>query len=111
VLGVIAPIAGESYAEKLIVHRQPLSAPAGAYRALRTKIHLYFFDQPMRTLLVTSSDPTEGKSVTLANLAIAMAEADLRVIRWTQTSVVRYSTRSSTSPIPGIESYPPDPRT
>ncbi|MGC9396456.1 MAG: polysaccharide biosynthesis tyrosine autokinase [Anaerolineae bacterium] len=80
VLGTIARIEGESYAEKLIVHQQPLSAAAEAYRALRTNIRFSFVDRPMRTLMVTSPGPSEGKSLTVANLAVAMAQSGLRVI-------------------------------
>jgi succinoglycan biosynthesis transport protein ExoP len=80
VLGTIARIEGEDYAEKLIVHQQPLSAIAEAYRVLRTNIRFSFVDRPMRTLMVTSPGPAEGKSLTLANLAVAMAQSGLRVI-------------------------------
>jgi succinoglycan biosynthesis transport protein ExoP len=80
VLGTIARIDGESYAEKLVISRQPFSHIAEAYRVLRTNIRFYFIDQPMRTLMVASAVPSEGKSLTLANLAIAMAQAGLRVI-------------------------------
>ncbi len=80
VLGTIARIEGESYGEKLIVHHQPLSATAEAYRALRTNIRFSFVDRPMRTLLVASPGPSEGKSLTLANLAVAMAQSGFRVI-------------------------------
>ena len=80
VLGTIARIDGGNYAEKLIVHRQPLSITAEAYRALRTNIRFSFVDRPMRTLMVASSGPSEGKSLTLANLAVAMAQSGLRVI-------------------------------
>ena len=80
VLGTIARIEGESYAEKLIVHQQPLSAIAEAYRALRTNVRFSFVDRPMRSLLVASPGPAEGKSLTLANLAVAMAQSGLRVI-------------------------------
>ncbi|MBN1813497.1 MAG: CpsD/CapB family tyrosine-protein kinase, partial [Anaerolineae bacterium] len=37
-------------------------------------------DKPIRTLLVTSAGPTEGKSTTAANLAVAMAQAGLKVV-------------------------------
>ncbi|MBN2389388.1 MAG: polysaccharide biosynthesis tyrosine autokinase [Anaerolineae bacterium] len=80
VLGTIARIEGDGYAEKLIVHEQPLSATAEAYRALRTNIRFSFVDRPMRTLMATSTGPSEGKSLTLANLAVAMAQSGLRVI-------------------------------
>jgi len=80
VLGAIARIEGERYREKLIVHNQPLSATTEAYRVLRTNIRFSFVDRPMRTLLVASPGPSEGKSLTLANLAVAMAQSGLRVI-------------------------------
>lgn len=80
VLGTIARIDGESYAEKLIVHHQPLSVIAEAYRTLRTNVRFSFVDRPMRTLMVASPGPSEGKSLTLANLAVAMAQSGLRVI-------------------------------
>jgi len=80
VLGAIARFEGEGYAEKLIVSQRPFSPVAEAYRALRTNIRFSFVDQPMRTLMVASPAPSDGKSVTLANLAIAMAQAGLRVI-------------------------------
>lgn len=80
VLGAITHIAGKSDAEKLIVSRQPFSPEAEAYRALRTRIRFSFIDRPMRTLMVASPAPADGKSLTLANLAVAIAQAGVRVI-------------------------------
>ncbi|MEJ5309990.1 MAG: polysaccharide biosynthesis tyrosine autokinase [Anaerolineae bacterium] len=80
VLGAIARIEGKSDSEKLIVSRQPFSPEAEAYRALRTRLRFSFVDRPMRTLMVTSPVPADGKSLTLANLAVAMAQAGVRVI-------------------------------
>ena len=80
VLGAIARIDGESYGEKLIVHQQPRSTITEAFRVLRTNVRFSFVDRPMRTLMVTSPGPSEGKSVTLANLAVAMAQSGRRVI-------------------------------
>jgi capsular exopolysaccharide synthesis family protein len=37
-------------------------------------------DNPLRTLLVTSANPAEGKSTTVANLSIVMAQAGKRVV-------------------------------
>ena len=45
------------------------------YRILRTNISFSAIDKPLRTILVTSSVPREGKSLTTANLAIFMAKA------------------------------------
>ncbi len=45
-----------------------------AIRSLRNSILLGTFDQPLRTILVTSASPAEGKTTTAANLAIAHAQ-------------------------------------
>jgi len=58
----------------------PRSGVAEAYRTLRTNIEFASVDTPVRTLLVTSSRPHEGKTVTAANLAVAYAQADRRTI-------------------------------
>jgi non-specific protein-tyrosine kinase len=51
-----------------------------AFRMLAVNTELSTADSPFRTLLVTSSSPSEGKSITAVNLAIAMAEGGKRVI-------------------------------
>lgn len=66
--------------DQIITLTDPRSSVAEAYRTLRTNIEFSSIDAPLRTLLVTSSAPDEGKSVTLANLAVAMADGDQRVI-------------------------------
>jgi len=53
----------------------PSSAAAEAYRTLRTSIQFIGLDRPMRTLQVTSANPQEGKTTTLANLAVALARS------------------------------------
>ncbi len=80
VLGTISRIEGEGYADKLIVDLHPLSTVAEAYRVLRTNVRFSFVDREMEMLLVTSPGPTEGKSVTVANLATVMAQSGLRVV-------------------------------
>lgn len=64
----------------LITITDPRSAVAEAYRRLRTNLEFTSLDTPLRTLLVTSAGPDEGKSTTLANLAVSMAQAGRRVI-------------------------------
>lgn len=51
-----------------------------AFRILRTNIHFSTLDKPVRSLLLTSPGPGEGKSTVGANLAIAMAQAGNRCI-------------------------------
>ena len=64
----------------LIALRDPRSPAAEAYRTLRTNIQFSSLDKPLHTLLATSTAPDEGKSTTLANLAITMAQAEQRVV-------------------------------
>ncbi|MCS7003596.1 MAG: polysaccharide biosynthesis tyrosine autokinase, partial [Dehalococcoidia bacterium] len=65
---------------RLINHRNPKSPVAEAYRQLRTNIQFASPDNPLRALAFTSAGPQEGKSTTLANLAIAIAQTGSRVI-------------------------------
>jgi Mrp family chromosome partitioning ATPase/uncharacterized protein involved in exopolysaccharide biosynthesis len=51
-----------------------------AYRRLRTNILALGRDFPLRTLLVTSATPGQGKSTVVAGLAVAMAQSGRRVI-------------------------------
>ncbi|MDQ2902919.1 MAG: P-loop NTPase [Ktedonobacteraceae bacterium] len=56
------------------------SANAAAYGILRTNIGFSALDKPLRSLVVTSALPHEGKSVVAANLAICMARAGKSVL-------------------------------
>jgi non-specific protein-tyrosine kinase len=64
----------------LITLVNPRSAVAEAYRTLRTNIQFSSLDEPLRTLLVASASADEGKSTTLANLAVTFAQAGRRTI-------------------------------
>jgi non-specific protein-tyrosine kinase len=59
----------------LVAYTEPKSAAAEAYRTLRTNIQFASPDKPVHTLLATSTSPDDGKSTTIANLAITFAEA------------------------------------
>ncbi len=77
---IIGAIAFDSRAKDrpLIVHVDPLSPRAESFRALRT--NLQFLDMGGRSsFVITSSVPSEGKSTTTINLAIALADAGKRV--------------------------------
>ena len=58
----------------------PRSPHAEAYRTLRTNVEFASVDAPVRTLLVTSSLPGEGKTVTASNLAVVFAQSGRKVI-------------------------------
>ncbi|MCX7789011.1 MAG: polysaccharide biosynthesis tyrosine autokinase [Chloroflexaceae bacterium] len=77
-LVTVPPQAGGS--GKPIVLRDGLSPVAETYRRLRVHIEHAAAQRPIRTLLVTSATDGEGKSTTLANLAVVLAEAGKRVI-------------------------------
>jgi len=64
----------------LITLSDPRSPAAEAYRTLRTNIDFSSLDRPIHTLLVTSVAPNENKSITVANLAISLAQGDKRTI-------------------------------
>jgi capsular exopolysaccharide synthesis family protein len=58
----------------------PMSAAAEAYRGLRTSIQYASLDKPLKTIQITSASASEGKSTTVANLAVAFAQAGVRVV-------------------------------
>lgn len=76
-LTVISKIEGES---KLIALTEPRSPITEAYRELRTNLQFSALDLPLKTILVTSASPGEGKSITAANLAIVMAQGGYSVL-------------------------------
>jgi capsular exopolysaccharide synthesis family protein len=65
--------------ERVTTLESPLSATAEAYRGLRTTLQYLALKQPIGVIQVTSCSSSEGKSSTLANLAVAFAGAGTRV--------------------------------
>ncbi len=65
---------------ELINHQYPNISIAEDYRSIRTSILLSFADNPPRSILVTSALPKEGKSVTVANLAVAFSQLGERIL-------------------------------
>lgn len=63
-----------------IVEKNPKSVAAEAYRSLRTNIQYSSFDKEYKTIVVTSSNPGEGKSITAGNLALTLAEGEAKVL-------------------------------
>ena len=56
------------------------SGAAEAYRAARTSLQLLRLDHPVGVVQISSSGPGEGKTTTLANLAVALSANRLRVL-------------------------------
>ncbi|RMH49007.1 MAG: polysaccharide biosynthesis tyrosine autokinase [Bacteroidetes bacterium] len=71
---------GKTYATSLVTLFNPMSAPAEAYRHVRTHLKHLSPEAEARTILVTSASPSEGKSLNAANLAITMAQAGKRTL-------------------------------
>jgi len=65
---------------KLIVHEDPKSPIAEAYRTLRTNLQFAKVNSELRTIMFTSSGPAEGKSTTIANVAVALAQSGRSII-------------------------------
>jgi len=64
----------------LVTLSKGTSPAAEAYRALRTSVQFLGLDRPIRCLQITSPTKEEGKTTTLANLAITLAQAGQRVV-------------------------------
>lgn len=63
----------------LIVHADPRSPRSESFRALRTNLQFLNIDDGPRAFVISSAGPSEGKSTTTANLAIALAQTGARV--------------------------------
>ena len=79
-LGAISRIKGKDYPDKLIATNDLFAPESEAFRIVRSNIQFAGVDQPIKTIMVTSPTPGEGKSVTVANLGMVMAQAGHRTI-------------------------------
>ncbi len=79
VLATVPRFSGKSGAYQLVVLTQPQSAAAEAYRSLRTNLQFLIEQQKIKSLLVTSPSAGEGKTVTTANLGVALAQTGRRI--------------------------------
>lgn len=92
--------------KELITQRDPKSPVSETFRTLRTNIQFMNANKKLKTLLVTSTFPSEGKSWVAANLAVTFAQADNKVIlidadmrKGRQYSIF------GVSPRPGLSNY------
>lgn len=81
-VGTLASIPLDKHRRKdpAISFAEDQSTIAEAFRELRTNLQFVEVDDPPRVLVVTSSLPSEGKSVTAVNIALALAEAEHNVV-------------------------------
>ncbi len=78
-IGTIAQFSGPK-GDMLITANEPRASVSEAFRVLRTNIQFSGIDRPIKTVLVTSANPVEGKSVIASNLAVVMAQAGLKTV-------------------------------
>ena len=74
------PLSGNNGKGRVYVGENPRSPVAEAFRSLRTNLDFANEENPLKTILVTSSGAGEGKSTVSSNLAIAMAQGGKRVV-------------------------------
>ncbi|MFD2044549.1 CpsD/CapB family tyrosine-protein kinase [Ornithinibacillus salinisoli] len=67
-------------ARHLIAKLNPKSPISEQYRTLRTNLQFSSVDEELKTILVTSAGPSEGKSSTISNLAVVYAQQGKRVL-------------------------------
>lgn len=65
---------------QLITHHNSKSPESEAFRTLRTNLQFSSIDSSLKTILITSSGPSEGKSVIISNLSITTAQMGLKTL-------------------------------
>ncbi|MBK9181073.1 MAG: polysaccharide biosynthesis tyrosine autokinase [Acidimicrobiales bacterium] len=80
-LGIIPSVAGWKDREtpQVVTVLEPRGQAAETYRLLRTSVQFLGLERPIRTLQITSARAGEGKTTTVANLAVALSRAGQRV--------------------------------
>jgi capsular exopolysaccharide synthesis family protein len=71
---------GKSIDAFIIAISDPMSPISESFRGLRTNLQYSQVDKPIKSILVTSANPSEGKSIVSANLAVTYAQAGKRVL-------------------------------
>ena len=92
--------------KELIAHRDPKSPVSEVFRTLRTNIQFMNTNNKLKTLLVTSTLPGEGKSWVTSNLAVTFAQAGKKVVLVdADMRKGRQYTIFEVSPRPGLSNY------
>lgn len=64
----------------LIAQYNPKSPITEQYRLIRNNLHFSSVDKEIKSIVVTSPEPSDGKSTTAANLAIVLAQQGKQVL-------------------------------
>jgi polysaccharide biosynthesis transport protein len=76
----IASFDGERSVPTLVLRESPFAAISEAYRMLQSNLRFLKSDQTLKTIVVTSCSPGEGKSTIAANLALTMVQQGFSVL-------------------------------
>ncbi len=89
---------------RVVVYNEPKSLGAERYRLLRTRLRQWRAVRKVRTILLTSACPQEGKSVSALNLATTLAARDEGRVLLLEGDLRRSSLRAQLglSPEPGL---------
>lgn len=80
VIGAIPQIPKEYRGGDVVVALEDSKGPvAEAFRFLRTNLEFVNFNKDVKSILITSPEPSQGKSTTIANLAVALSRSGKRV--------------------------------
>lgn len=85
VIGFVSELKGIDKSKKgsqtgIYVANQPRSPVSESFRSLRTSLEFYSVDRPIRSIIVTSAGPQEGKTTIACNLAVILAQSSKRVV-------------------------------
>ena len=82
VLGVIPSVHGwrDRGQPQVVTRRAPRSPVSEAYRSLRTALRFVGLDRPINVIHVTSPASKDGKSTTVANLGVVLAQVGEKVV-------------------------------
>ena len=78
ILGMITRY--KSNGSPLITIKQPRAPVSEAFRSLRTNLEFAAVDSPLKTILITSPSPQDGKTTIVSNLACVIAQSNRSVV-------------------------------
>lgn len=67
-------------ARQVITNTNPMSPISEQYRSIRTNLQFTAIDRDIKSIVITSSEPGDGKSITTANLAVVYAQQGKKVL-------------------------------
>lgn len=70
----------QDYLKNLITKNDPKAPASEAFREIRTNLHYKGIDKELKTVVITSPSLGDGKTVTVANMAVALAKSGKKVL-------------------------------